>query len=225
MPERKLIVFDFDGTLVDSQFIFDVALEDFSSGKSLSWDIKKMAVGYVDPLKYDLGWGVALKDQPAIFHDFNIFMNERFRTDPRYMPVLFEHADTVLQELKEDYDLCIITARARESLLATLAYYNLSELFPNYRSLCCATDRGYPIKPMPDAVHCLLNDTKHLIENIVIVGDTTADIGMANAAGAKSIAALWGVHPAEKLQSANPTVMLDSITGLPDAIRRVFMHD
>lgn len=225
MTDRKLIIFDFDGTLVNSQIVFDVALKDFSESLSMPWDAQKMAVGYVDPNKYDLGWNLSLVEQQAMFDQFCAFMDKRWEeNDPSYIPVIFEHTLNVLQELKQSYDLGIITARNRHGLLQILEHYKMLEFFPHYRTHCCAKDRGYPIKPMPDAVHCMVTDTQHSLENIIIVGDTTADIGMANAAGTKSIAVLWGAHPREKLQTEKPTLMLEEMAGLPAAIRQLFAN-
>ena len=222
MTDRKLIVFDFDGTLVDAHGEYTNALKEFSETRNLPWDTHKMALGYTAPGISDLGWGVSIEEQLILFKDLNEFYFSEMSNNNRFMPTLFPDTINVLDALKQDYDLGVITARDRNSLLAVFRYYNLDQYFTGYRSLCCARDRGYKIKPMPDAVHCLLNDTFHKVENIVVIGDTTADIGMANAAGAKSIAALWGVHPAEKLQSENPTLMVENISDLPQAILKIF---
>jgi phosphoglycolate phosphatase-like HAD superfamily hydrolase len=45
---------------------------------------------------------------------------------------------------------------------------------------------------------------------------------MANNAGAKSVAALWGLQSKERLAAYNPTVMLEDISELPPAIDRIF---
>ena len=222
MTPRKLIVFDFDGTLIESQPTFDLALEEFSTGRSLPFDAKKMAVGYVNPLKYDLGWGVTLAEQPQLLEDVNDYYTDQMIVHGRLMAPLFPHAKEVLTELSNDYDLSIVTARARSTLNVILKHHGIEGLFPHYRSLCCARDRGYSIKPAPDALECLLRDTKHDPRDVVVVGDTTSDILMANNAGVKSIAALWGAHPKEKLETAKPTVMLETIADLTEIVTDIF---
>lgn len=224
MTERKLIIFDFDGTLVDSQGIFDAALMAFSRLRGLPYDTEKMKQGYINPLRHDLGWGVPLERQPELFRAFNVFMEEKLaRHDERYIPRLFDHVQQVLEDLSGDYDMGIITARNRGSFLAILKYHGLTDLFPHYRSHCCAQDRGYPIKPAADAVHCLLNDSRHSIDRVVVIGDTTADIGMANAAGTKSIGVLWGAHDAKTLQDEKPSLIIEDMLELPGAVRGVFL--
>lgn len=223
MSDRKLIVFDFDGTLVDAHAEYTNALREFSESRNLPWDTDKMALGYTTPGISDLGWGVPIDQQLELFKALNAFYFTEMVEQKRFMPTLFPDTLSVLEELSQDYDLGVITARDRKSLLAIFEHYNLEKYFLGYRSLCCARDRGYAIKPDAGAVYCLLGDTRHHVENIVVVGDTTADIGMANNAGAKSIAALWGVHPPEKLQAADPTVMLRDMRDLPKTIRQMFV--
>ena len=222
MPDKKLIVFDFDGTLVDSQPHFNEALAEFSTMKSLSYDFYKMQTGYIDPLKYDLGWGVALESQPEIFKEFGIYMDEQVINHNRLMPELYQHVREVLEDLRSEFDLSIVTARSRSTMLATLVYHQLDGLFPAYRTHCCTKERNYQLKPSADALHCLLKDTKHPVTEIVVIGDTTSDILTANEAGAKSIGVLWGAHPAEKLQTAKPTILIDRVQDMPDAVRNIF---
>ena len=222
MTDRKLVVFDFDGTLVESHTGLTESLKEFSESRNLPWSSEKMGLGYTTPLISDLGWGVSFEEQVRLLKELQKFYFDELITSRRFMPTMFLHTEEVLQELHGKYDLSIVTARDRLSLNAVLEYYNLNEYFKGYRSLTCAAERGHLIKPKPDAIYCLIKDTNHSLENIVVIGDTNSDIGMANNAGVKSIAALWGVHPVEKLQQENPTIMLENIKDLPQAIEKVF---
>lgn len=219
---RKLIAFDFDGTLVDSYAAFTQAVKEFSETRGLPWDMDKMGAGYIDPSKYDLGWGLSLADQPKMFEALSDFLGSEIIHEERFMPALFDGVVETLEKLNGAYDMVIVTARDRYTLGVVLDHYDLRRFFPAFRSLCCARERGYSIKPAPDALHCLLKDTSHAAEDVVVVGDTSADIRMAHALGAKSIGALWGVHPQAKLADHNPTLMLEKITDLPDGVRGVF---
>jgi len=223
MSDRKLIIFDFDGTLVNSQIHFDAGLAEFSNSRSLPHDPVKMATGYVDILKNDLGWGVPLEEQPQLFKDFCSFLDHECIENKRFIPELFDHVFTVLEQLNQEYDLSIITARSRSTMLVALDHHGLREFFPHYRTHCCTKERNYRLKPEADALHCLVRDTRHELKNVIMIGDTTADIGMANAAGVKSIGVLWGAHNADKLNAMNPSALLNNMLDMPVAIQKLFI--
>jgi phosphoglycolate phosphatase-like HAD superfamily hydrolase len=219
---RKLIVFDFDGTIVQSHYMYTQALQAFSEARGLQWDAMKMATGYVDPLRKDLGWGVPLEQQPQLFKELNEFYAHEVRQNKRFLPTLFDGMESVLAELYNHYDLGIVSAQIRTSMLAVLEHYDLVKYFPKYRSICCARDRGYAIKPAPDALECLLRDMDRRAEDTIVIGDSMDDIAMARAAGAKSIAVVWGFYSRDRLEAENPTVVLDTISDLPETIRTLF---
>ncbi len=222
MSDRKLIVFDFDGTLVDSEIHFCQVLEEFSVARSLPFDSEKMKLGYVDIDKNDLGWGVTLHEQRSIFYEYCLYMEEQVIVHKRFMPDLFENVIEVLEQLQTQYDLGLVTARDRNTTLAMLEFHGMNRFFPKYRTHCCAKERGYAVKPAPDALICLLDEMEYEPQNVIMIGDTCSDIHMANGAGAKSIGVLWGLHPSEKVRAANPTLMLESIKELPEAIKKIF---
>jgi len=222
MSDRKLVIFDFDGTLIDSNPGFHQALKEYSEARGLPHDPQKMMIGYVDPLTYDLGWDVPLTEQPRMLKELQQEYRKEMMENGRFMPELYAQVQEVLAELAKEYDLSIITARGRETTLLTLSYHKIDHYFPVIRTSCCADERGYLTKPARDAVDCLIKETFHRPEDVVMVGDTTADIGMANNAGIKSIAVLWGYHPKEKLQALQPTAMIDTIIDLPEALRKIF---
>jgi phosphoglycolate phosphatase len=222
MSDRKLIVFDFDGTLVNSEPQFAQALEEFSNAKLLPFDIEKMKLGYVDITKNDLGWGLQLHEQYEIFEEYCTFMNDQTITHKRFIPEVFEHVIETLDQLKSVYDLGLVTVRDRATTLATLEFHGMNRFFPKYRTHCCAKERGYGIKPSPDALNCLLDEMEYKPHNVVMIGDTGSDIHMAHGAGAKSIGVSWGLHPSESVRAANPTLMLENIQDLPHAIKTIF---
>jgi phosphoglycolate phosphatase len=222
MSDKKLIVFDFDGTLVESQSHFDEALTEFSNLKSLPYDLKKMSVGYVDPFKNDLGWGIPLAEQPAVFTEFTDYLFKETSENKRFIPDIFDDITEMLDQLQPQFDFGIVTARARDSLLIILEHRQLQKYFKGYRTLCCVREKQYSLKPAPDALLCLLKEMDYQPQDVVMIGDTTSDILMANNAGVKSIAVLWGAHSREKLETANPTLFVENVKDLPQAIEIMF---
>jgi len=65
-------------------------------------------------------------------------------------------------------------------------------------------------KPHPDLLHAIMKATG--TEDLVMIGDTTYDLEMAHAAGVKAIGVTWGHHSAERLRAWAPVV--DSVDAL-----------
>src|SRR4051812_6252601 len=110
---RKMVVFDFDGTLVESHVGFTESLKEFSDARNMPYDGAKMAAGYIDPEKYDLGWQIPLDQQPVILKALQDFYYSEMTSHLRFLPTLFDGAVDALEILSQDYDLSIITARDR----------------------------------------------------------------------------------------------------------------
>ncbi len=223
MKPSRMIVLDLDGTVLNSQAQFDCAIIDFSKLKSLpSYDVKKMAVGYTNPQCNDLGCGVALHDQKALQDELNVYMNYEFINHKRYIPELFPDMRETLNQLESGYALGVVTAGYRAMMLARFEHLGLTQTFPHYRTLDCAEERNYKIKPEPHALLCLMKEMGYEASDVVMVGDTDADIQMAHSAKVKSIAVTWGVHPEEQLTKVCPTRIVHEVKHLPKAIAEVY---
>jgi len=225
MTERKLIIFDFDGTLVEFMPGYLAALEEGSKMRGLPFDPVKIAQNYTHPDKQDLGWGIPLNEQKNLIDLMNKSYCDELTNHNRFMPIIYPDVINSLIKLQQEHDLAVVTARNRESFLYILDHYNMNGLFVTHRTLCCAEDRGYPMKPAPDAVLCVMNETGHNAENTIVIGDTSADIQMAHGAGVRSIAALWDAASVEKVMQANPTMALDKPKDLPQGIKAAFSLD
>ncbi len=69
-------------------------------------------------------------------------------------------------------------------------------------------------KPWPDLLHQVLEDLGAPPEEALMIGDTTYDLQMARAAGVRSCAVTWGVHPRERLAEERPDWMVDEMEAL-----------
>lgn len=218
----KLIVFDFDGTLIDSRESFGVALKEFSEARGLPHDHDKLSVGYVSPMKYDLGWGVPLEQQETLLNALMDYIQEQTLQHRKFIPPLFAGALQMLTDIGDSYDLALVTARDRPTTQVILEEHGLNRFFPHVRTLCCARERGYTIKPAADSLHCLWKDTGHSASQTIVIGDTTADISMAHNAGAKSIAVTWGLHPESKLQTVKPHTFARHMQDISALVAQLF---
>ena len=108
--------------------------------------------------------------------------------------------------------IAIATTDDRAPTQATLAALGVAGMVDG---LACGDD-GHPIKPAPDAVVKLCQQLGVAPSRTVMVGDTTADLRMARAAGARAIGVLSGVGSAELL-APHADLVLPSVAELLDA--------
>lgn len=218
---ENLAVWDLDNTVIASKEGYKKALEDFCAERRFPLDFARVEKGYSRPLVNDLGWGIPLEEQPAILNEYQLF----FQSNLAYLPPLYDGAFEALKSLSAICDQGIITTSYRESMNFSLREHKIVQYFMNYRTLCCTRERGYDIKPAPDALRCLIAETGHLVENTVVIGDSADDITMAHALGAKSIGALWGADSTsakEKLLAAKPTMLVENIAHIPQTLNKLW---
>lgn len=215
--ETDLYIWDLDNTLINSREAYAWALGDFSRSKNLPFDFVKIEKYYREADKYDLGWGVQLYEQQALIDEFQKFK----ANEPKYIPMLYSGATDVLRQLQKTGDQGLITASYRINMLQALQHHKIEQYFKNYRSLCCAKEGGYKPKPAADPLKSYIKESNHLIKNTIVIGDSPDDIGMARAAGAKSIGATWGLDTQERkdeLFKAKPDLVVHNIGDIPEAL-------
>lgn len=221
MSDLRLVIFDVDGTLVDSQaeimaamtFAFQsegLPLPDRAAvlsivGLSLAEAFAKLCPGVAQPQRDKLV--AAYKDG---FGDL--------RTHGREMGPLFPGARMALQALQEqDHTLlAVATGKSRRGLDKVLERHGLTGVFHSEQ----VADH-HPSKPHPSMILTALNETGVAQGRAVMLGDTTYDMDMARAAGIKKIGVSWGYHPAETLL---PDAMITDFAALSDAVDQLIGH-
>ncbi len=208
----ELLVFDWDGTLMDSEArivscmraaITDLSLEprDDASirniiGLGLSEAIKTLYPGT------DLAFATAMIDRYR--HHFLI-------ADPTRSE-LFEGVEQTLEALAEaGYLLAVATGKGRVGLDKVLNETGLGRLFQATR---CA-DETFS-KPHPLMLEQLMDVLGVEPQATLMIGDTEYDMQMANNARAAALAVSYGVHEKERLMKHEPLHCIDAITELND---------
>jgi phosphoglycolate phosphatase len=199
MADRRyrLIVFDWDGTLVDSTAIIAEAIQ------SACRDVGHAAPDDRDA-RYVIGLGLADAIRhvaPGIAGADMRELSERYRHHFLLREseiALFEGAPGLLQDLRlAGYRLAVATGKTRKGLDRALATTGLG---PSFDATRCA-DEGRP-KPHPDMLLHLMETLEVTPAETLMVGDTTHDIEMARSAGAESAAVSHGAHDAHALRAA-----------------------
>jgi phosphoglycolate phosphatase len=211
MPRQQfdLIVFDWDGTLMDSTATIVKCIQ--ASAKDLGLPVPDdrsaayvIGLGLLDAMQASL---------PGVDPKFYPRMVERFRY--HYLAQdqelsLFEGTREMLQDLSQQgYFLAVATGKSRVGLNRSLDSVKLLSLFDATR---CA-DETFS-KPHPAMLQELTRELGQDLRRTVMIGDTTHDLQMALNAGAAGVAVEYGAHGVEELRAMNPMYAASSIADL-----------
>ena len=223
----KLIVFDVDGTILDSWGGFRRIVEMYSRDNGLPIPcFDSIRRGYHDPHSHDYKWGLPPGDEQARHLYATFSLSDRYATsgDPEHTPLLFDGAEDLLTELKDlGYTLAIITSKAEDPVQHMFEYHNIGSLFSAWRCLNDIRRRGEKEKPEPDMLFSVMEELGHAPEDTVMIGDTTMDIMMGCNAGTSTIGVTWGTHPRHMLETAGAHHIVETqVKDVGDVIRRIF---
>lgn len=220
MRGPMLVVFDWDGTIVDSQrLIHGVMCAAISTH------------GYSAPSLESVRAVVGLELAEAITRllprefsgDLGAVVNtyrETFaleRTKPDCDEPLFPNVRETLSALERAGTLCAIaTGKSKRGLRAGLDRHELAGFFVSIK-----TSDDAPGKPHPGMLEQAMNEVGVEREDTIMVGDTTFDMDMAANAGVRAIGVAWGYHSVEHLKSAGAMAILDCFSDIPDTVARM----
>ena len=210
---QTLIVFDHDGTLVDSSRILYQAYRHVAE-----------VYGLPTPLYSDVTSSIGCDDQFTLLFGSNRPEYVDTFLDFYYAHHLslvrpFDGIATLLNDLRKGgYKLGVVSNKLRKAGLAELRECGLSSYFDKtiYRE---DVDRG---KPDPEGIHLLHEQLGVQPPNVVLVGDTEVDVQCAKNAGIRSIAALWGYGDKLRLASLRPDASSRSPADVSRALAALF---
>lgn len=212
----RLAVFDVDGTLSDSQHHIHAAMaRAFATQGLAAPDLAsvRQIVGLSLPLAVArLAPGVEAGQIDALVQGYK----EGYFTARSAQPApLFAGAADALRRLaaRDDILLGIATGKSRRGLDALLRHFGLEGMFVTRQ---VADD--HPSKPHPAMLRAALTETGVAAADAVMIGDTTFDIEMANAAGVVGIGVEWGYHAPEALAAAGAGRLVASFEALEAAL-------
>ncbi|MEX2177314.1 MAG: HAD-IA family hydrolase [Gemmatimonadaceae bacterium] len=210
MPLPLAVLFDLDGTLIDSiELILNSAKHAFRD-----------RVGYVPPnAEWLSGVGIPL-----------VTMFRRYASDEaevnaliaRYREYQMEHHDRLVRcydTVVETVDLiraaghpsAIVTSKTAWLARRGLDHVGLGAHF----DVIIGCDSCERHKPDPQPVLMALDTLGYAPDSAVFVGDSVYDMAAGNAAGVTTIAALWGPFSREELAASSPTHYLQRMADLP----------
>lgn len=205
----ELLVFDWDGTLMDSAAAISESLQAACTELGLPVPSRERAryvigLGLTDALAYVLP-ELPEADYPRVLERFRVHFLRRDAGT-----TLFPGAADMIRELRDKgFMLAVATGKSRRGLDRALQATGLSECFDATR---CA-DEGFS-KPHPGMLEAVMDRLTTLPAATVMIGDTTHDLEMAKAAGVAAVAVTYGAHEHMALSACKPLAMVDELQGL-----------
>jgi phosphoglycolate phosphatase len=211
--DRKydLIVFDWDGTLMDSAGHIVAAMQHAIRGLGL-------------PARSDTQLseliGLGLNDAFArLYPELNTAATLRllsqyrqhFLNPPVPGATLFAGVrETLMQLQAAGYRMAVATGKSRRGLDRALDEAGLRSLFATSR---CADECAS--KPDPQMLEEILWECEIKPIRALMVGDTEYDMAMARSAGVAALGVAWGVHDPGRLLMAGANIVLSAVPDLP----------
>jgi len=204
-----LVVFDWDGTVVDSTAMIARSIQKAAADLGLQVPSLERASHVI---------GLGLRDAlaaavPDLAADRIEAFSARYRH--HYLAieeeiVLFSGIRELLVELTESGAvLAVATGKSRHGLDRAFAATGLGMFFSASR---CA-DETHP-KPHPAMLHEITGALAMSLQRTVMIGDTTHDLAMARSAGTSSIGVTYGAHPRAQLEAEGALALVDNVAEL-----------
>lgn len=210
----KLVIFDLDGTLINS-------LEDL--GTAINVSLKKMGLPThnMDKFNYFVGNGIKKlceravgEHQDRVEELYNLF-SEYYDSHYAVYTKPYPNIEELLKYLKQNGTKIAVASNKAENFAIKI----VCELFPNIQFDCIKGQiETRDKKPSPDIIFEIMKELGVSKEETLMVGDSNVDIQTAKNSGLKSVGCLWGFRDYEELYQAgadhiiiNPLEIIDII--------------
>ncbi|MBO6680094.1 HAD family hydrolase [Parvibaculum sp.] len=218
----RLVVFDCDGTLIDSQHMIVAAMNHAFDAHGLDNLPREKVLSIVGLSLDEAIHALVPQVDPAL----------RSRVTESYKGAFFELrrrkdlAEPLFPGVREALDalaardgtvLGIATGKSQRGLAHALETHGLRDYFVTLQ-----TADDAPSKPHPEMLRRAMNDTGAGPADTVLIGDTSYDMEMARAAGAHALGVDWGYHAPAMLQAAGAARVLGSFDGLAPALDAIW---
>ncbi len=217
----NLVLFDCDGTLVDSQVMIVASMTGAFQARALQPPSREEILSIVG-LSLPIAIARLTSHHPEAPIDALVDAYKASFLDLRnstlHQEPLYPGARETIERLAAEPNtlLGIVTGKSRRGLDAILAMHGLR---PYFQVLKTADDA--PSKPHPAMVHDAIAEVGAQAARTVVIGDTSFDMEMAISAGTGAIGVSWGYHSTAMLEAAGAAVVVQRFHEVPGAVHRL----
>ncbi|WP_071673056.1 HAD-IA family hydrolase [Nioella nitratireducens] len=219
----RLVIFDVDGTLIDSQAHILAAMAAAFEGEGMLPPTREETLAIVG-LSLPIGVARLAPEADDLLQGRLVegykdaFARLRVENGAGLSP-LYPGARAALDWLagQDEVLLGIATGKSRRGMNHLIEMHGLSRLF---QTVQVADD--HPSKPHPSMIEACLRETGVDAEHAVILGDTVFDMEMGRSAGIPTLGVTWGYHPAEHLAEAGARVVLSDFADLAPTLQAMW---
>ena len=216
----RLVVFDCDGTLVNSQYsiiyCMQAAFEEEGLTPPDEESIRRIiglpltqGISFLDP---EIPETVIGKIQEAYSSFWQVLRKQSELDEPLY-PGTVE----VLEKLiSRGWILGIATGKSYRGLIGTLEKHKILEMFESLQTADKAAG-----KPDPEMLINAMDEVGSTAKNTFMIGDTTFDMAMALNAGVTGIGVDWGYHDSSELKAYGAHMVIKHYSDLPDVLDQI----
>lgn len=211
----ELIVFDWDGTLMDSTGAIVNSIKAAAADLGIEPPSEERArhiigLGLIDALRH------ALPDLPAErYQDVALRYRHHYLAQDQDL-LLFDGAEALIGELADaGYMLAVATGKTRAGLNRA---FEVSGLGPRFHASRCADECHS--KPHPQMLEELMTEFGVAAESTLMIGDTTHDLLMARNAGVAALGVAYGAHPRASLEAEAPLFCAANVDELTQWLRQ-----
>lgn len=222
MTDLRLVVFDVDGTLVDSQG--DIVSSMTAAFEAVALPVPERATMLsVVGLSLEVIMPMLAPDAGAKNHAVLVqaykdsYMSARAQAGAAVSSPLYEGARACLDQLNAQADLLlgVATGKSKRGLDKLIEGHGFDGLFVTEQ-----VADFHPSKPHPSMLLAAMAEAGVDAHNAVMIGDTSFDMQMAQSAGMRSIGVTWGYHPPDRLTQA--THLASSFAQILDILTKIW---
>jgi phosphoglycolate phosphatase len=208
--DYKLLVFDWDGTLIDSIERIVTSLQHASREVCRLHVSEEVARSVIGLGLYEAIEKLHPELESVVIESIAAAYKQHFLYDNPVPAHLFNGVEELLHQLVADnYTLAIATGKSRIGLDRAMQEHQLGNYFVTTR---CAGEM--PSKPHPEMLHSILQELDAQANHTLMIGDSEHDFRMAQNAGIKAVGVTHGVEDAASMQRHNLLACLDDVTDL-----------